>query len=261
VDDATTVKARFGAFGRKVVTVNGTEVHNSRKAGPKGEIPFSLPDGRPAAISLKKQFIGTPALDLKVDGHLMVESGKTPIKCASCAAVAKPYDRFCGHCGQAMPTPQDYLHQKHVKEATSAIRVLAVLFVLFGVGMFFITKGNADPALARLAGMDPASLFPTPIEGHTYTIGELQKKLAWEPWGALIVNLILAAVMLVLSLWARRSALPAVLIATATYAVVIVANAIADPATIGQGLLVKIIIIAFLVKGIKAGLALRTANA
>jgi hypothetical protein len=148
-----------------------------------------------------------------------------------------------------------------VKEATSAIRVLAVLFVLFGVGMFFITKGNADPALARLAGMDPASLFPTPIEGHSYTIGELQKKLAWEPWGALIVNLILAAVMLVLSLWARRSALPAVLIATATYAVVIVANAIADPATIGQGLLVKIIIIAFLVKGIKAGLALRTANA
>jgi hypothetical protein len=75
------------------------------------------------------------------------------------------------------------------------------------------------------------------------------------------VNFILAAVMGALSLWARRSPLPAVLIATATYVVVIVANAIADPATLGQGWIVKIIVIAFLFKGIKAALALRTANA
>jgi hypothetical protein len=261
VDDATTVKARFGAFGKKVVQINGNEVHNSRKAGPKGEIAFSLPDGRQAAISLKKEFIGTPAIDLKVDGNLMVETGKAPLKCASCAGVAKPYDRFCGKCGHAMPTAEDYRFRKHVTDATGAIKVLGVLFLIVAIAFFFIAKGNADPALAKLDGMDPASIYPTPIDGQTYTVGELRDQIAWEPWGVLIVNLILAAAMLVLSVWARRSPLPAVLIAAAIYVVVIVTNGIVDPATLGQGLILKIIIIAFLFKGIKAALALRTANA
>jgi hypothetical protein len=261
VDDAITVRAHFGGFGRKVVTVNGNEIYNSRKLGPKGEIPFSLPDGRTAAISVKRPFVGTPAINLRVGGNLVVETGKTPIKCPACAAVAKPYDRFCGSCGKAMPTAEDYDHQKNVKAATGAIKVLAVLFLIFGIAMFFVTKGQAESALATLAGMDPDAAFPTPIEGKTYTVGELKKQLAWEPWGVLIVNLILAVVMAALALWGRRSPLPAVLVATATYAVVLVANAIADPATIGQGLLMKIIIIAFLIRGIKAALALRTANA
>jgi len=261
VDEANTVKAHFGAFGKKLVTVNGKEAYNSRKLGPKGEIPFSLPDGRAAAISVKRPFVGLPAIDLRVDGNLVVETGKTPIKCAACATVAKPYDRFCGKCGKAMPTAEDYELQKNVKAATSAITVLAVIFVIAGIAFFFITKGAAEPALAKLAGLDPGSMYPTPIEGRTYTVGELRKQLAWEPWGALIVNLILAAIMLALSLWARRSPLPAVLIAAATYVVVIAANAISDPATLGQGLVMKIIVIAFLIKGIKAALALRTASA
>ena len=261
VDEANLVKAHFGGFGKKVVTVNGKEVYNSRKLGPRGEIPFSLPDGRGAAISVRRPFIGLPAIDLRVVGNLIVETGKKPIKCASCGTVAKPYDRFCASCGKAMPTAQDYSNQRHVKAATSAITFLAALFVFAGIAFFFITKGSAEPLLAKLQGLDPGSIYPTPIEGRTYTVGELQKQLAWEPWGVLIVNLILASIMLVLSIWARRSPLPAVLIATATYVVVQVAAAITDPATLGQGLLMKIIIIAFLIKGIKSALALRTASA
>ena len=261
VDEANTVKAHFGAFGKKLVTVNGKEAYNSRKLGPKGEIPFSLPDGRAAAISVKRPFVGLPTIDLRVDGNLAVETGKKPIKCAACDTVAKPYDRFCEKCGKAMPTAEEYELQKNVKAATSAIKVLAVLFVIAGIAFFFITKGTTDTALVKLEGMDPGATYPTPIDGRTYTVGELRKQLAWEPWGALIVNLILAAIMLALSLWARRSPLPAVLVATATYAVVIAAAAISDPATLGQGLLMKIIIIAFLFKGIKAALALRTTSA
>ena len=261
VDEANTVKAHFGGFGKKIVTVNGKEVYNSRKLGPKGEIPFPMPDGQAAAISVKKPFVGTPSIDLRIGGNLIVETGKTPIKCASCGTVAKPYDRFCASCGKAMPTAQDYVNLKHVKAATSAITVLAVLFVVAGIAFFFITKGVAEPTLAKLQGMDPGSIYPTSIEGRTYTVGELRKQLAWEPWGVLIVNLILASIMLGLSIWARRSPLPAVLIATATYAVVLVASAISDPATMGQGVIVKIFIIMFLAKGIKAALALRTASA
>jgi len=261
VDEANTVKAHFGAFGKKIVAVNGAEVHNSRKMGPKGEIAFSLPDGRSAALSLRKQFIGAPGIDLKVDGNLVVETGKKPIKCAACDTVAKPYDRFCGKCGKPMPTAEDYENRKNVKAATGAIKILAVVFVIAGIAFFFITKGAADTALVKLEGVDPATTYPTPIGGQTYTVGALRKQLAWEPWGVLIVNLIIAAIMVALALWGRRSPLPAVLIATATYAVVIAYAAISDPATLGQGLLMKIIIIAFLIRGIKAALALRTAGA
>jgi hypothetical protein len=261
LDEANTVSAHFGAFGGKVVRVNGKEVHNSRKMGPGRMIQFALADGRKAALSLRPHFIGAPSVDLRVDGKLAVESGKTPIKCAGCSTVAKPYDRFCAKCGKAMPTAEDHELQKNVKSATGAIKVLAVIFVLAGIAFFFITKGNADAALVNLEGMDPAAAYPELIDGRAYTVGELRQQLAWEPWSVLIVNLIVAAIMVGLAIWAKRSPLPAVLIATATYIVVIVGSAIVDPATLAQGWIVKIIIIAFLIKGIKAALALRTARA
>jgi hypothetical protein len=84
--------------------------------------------------------------------------------------------------------------------------------------------------------------------------------LRWEAWGVLLTNAVLAAVMAGLALWSRRSPLPAVIVATATYAVVIVFNAIMDPKTIGQGIFVKIIVIGLFVKGIKAALTLRVAD-
>ena len=95
----------------------------------------------------------------------------------------------------------------------------------------------------------------------TYTVAALRDQVAWEPWSVLIVNLILGAVMVGLAIWSRRAPLPAVLVATATYAVVLVGNAIMDPTTIGQGLILKIVVIAVLAKGIKAALALRLAHA
>jgi hypothetical protein len=125
--------------------------------------------------------------------------------------------------------------------------------------MYFVTKGQADATLAKLQDADPAATYEA--QGKTYTTQELREALEWEPKGVLIMNLVLAAIMALLAWWGRRAPLAAVLIATATYAVVIVANAIQDPATLPQGLIVKIIIIAFLVKGIKAALALRALNA
>jgi hypothetical protein len=259
IDAANTVKARFGAFGRKLVTVNGTEVHDTRKAGKKGGIAFPLPDGRRAAISVKGQLVGGPEIDLRVDGGLVVETPKAPIRCAACDTAAKPYDRFCGKCGQAMPTAEDYRAKKYVRHATGAIKWLAVLFLAFGVLMYFVTKGQADAALVKLQGAEPGASYT--VGDETLGVEELRARLEWEPKGVLVVNLILAAIMAVLAWWGRRAPLPAVLIATAVYVVVIVFNAIADPATIGQGVIMKIIIIAFLAKGIKAALALRAANA
>jgi len=261
VDDSTTVEARYGGFGRKVVSVNGEQVHSSRSLRTKSDIAFTLPDGRPAEITVRPQFVGYPLVNLKVAGRLMIESGKKPLKCGACGADAKPYDRFCGACGQAMPSGEQHLQQKQVREAGNAIKLLAGMFLVFGTIMFFLARAQAAPVLARLEAMNPELIFPKPINGVMYTVAALHDQVAWEPWSVLIVNLILAAVMVGLVFWGRRAPLSAVLVATATYAVVLVGNAIMDPATIGQGLILKIIVIAVLAKGIKAALALRLAHA
>lgn len=261
LDDSTAVEARLGAFGRTVVRVNGREMHRSRSLRGKRDIGFALADGRQIGISVRPQFVGRPLVSLKLDGRLMVESGKKPLKCRACGAAAKPYDRFCGACGQAMPTGEEHFHRNQVGAATGAMKLLAGMFLVFGTLMFYLARARVAPFLASLEAMDPNSMYPRPINGVMYTVAALHDQVAWEPWSVLIVNLILAAAMIGLALWSRRAPLPAVLIATATYAVVLVGNAVIDPSAIGQGLIVKIIVIAILAKGIKSALALRVANA
>lgn len=261
LDEATAVEARLGAFGKTVVAVNGSELPSSRSLRGKHDIGFALPDGRQAEISVRPQFVGRPVVNLKLAGRMMVATEKKPLKCSACGAAAKPYDRFCGACGQPMPTGEEHFHRHQVGAATNAIKLLAGMFLVFGTIMFFIARAQAAPVLAKLEAMDPNSAFPSPVNGVTYTVAALHDQVAWEPWSVLIVNFILAAAMIGLALWGRRAPLPAVLIATAIYAVVLVGNAIMDPATIGQGLIVKIVVIAILAKGIKSALALRVANA
>lgn len=260
VDSENTVDANVGAFGKKVFTVNDRVVERLDKSGPKNQIRFALPDGRAALISIEHSFLTAPEFNLHVDGEMVRPNSKTPITCSGCGATTKPYDRFCEQCGQTMPDAADLIHQKRVKAATGAIATLAVLFVLFGTVMFFVSKSQSADTLTKLHSMPPTMTLPTPINGVTYTVAALTHAIVWEIWSVLIVNLILAAVMTGLFFWGKRAPLAAVLVATATYAVVIVTNLIIDPRTMAQGIYVKLMIVAILVKGIKSALALRTEN-
>ena len=261
VDDSTVVELEIGGFGKSVLTVNGTQILNQLAIRKKCEAQFALSGARQATLSIKPQFGTTPLILLRVDGQLMIPTEKTPVKCPSCDAVVKPNDRFCAGCGQTMPPAEHYVHQKSVRDAAQAIWMLALLFVFSGVVMFFIMKSQADTALAKLADLDPSMMFSRPINGVMLTVAALRERIASEPWNILIVNLGLAVVMAGLALWGRRAPLAAVLVAAATYAVVIVANAIIDPTTIAQGIYVKIIVVLVLFRGVQAALALRAANA
>lgn len=74
----------------------------------------------------------------------------------------------------------------------------------------------------------------------TYTVSALRDKILWERWGVRIVNIILAVVMTGLAVCGKRAPSAAALIAAATYMVVIGTNAVIAPASIGQGLYLKI---------------------
>jgi hypothetical protein len=248
-------------LGRTAYWVNNQRVPGKFWTRKKTTHNVDLPDGRHASVSVTPQLGIRPQIALSVNGRLMVETGKQPIKCGACGIIVNPNDRCCGACGHEMPAPETYLHRDNLKKATHAIGWLAVLFVVSGLLMFYLSNQQAEKALTNLASMDAAAIYPKSIDGHAYTVGELRKQIVWEPRSILVVNFILAAVMGGLAVWGRRSPLPAILIATATYVVVTVTSALFNPATIGQGIYLKIVVIALHVRGIKAALALRSAEA
>lgn len=57
--------------------------------------------------------------------------------------------------------------------------------------------------------------------------------------------------------WAKKSVLPAILVALAVFATVHVASAIVAPKTIVQGIVIKIFAVIVLTKGVRAALAAR----
>ncbi|HEY5993333.1 MAG TPA: zinc ribbon domain-containing protein [Gallionellaceae bacterium] len=258
VDDANVVVVEFNTFFRNKLYVNGREIPVKIHYNKKSEFSFSLDDGRPATLAVEPKLFVRPDILLRVDGDLMAASEKKPLLCPACGKPVKPNDKFCGACGHEMPTAEQRQHGKHVKAATSAIAWLSVLFVLGAVVFYGMADRQADKALANLAGLEASEMYPDEIDGVTYTIGQLRDKIVWEARSVLVVNLGLAVLMALLAWWSRRAPLPAVLIAAATYAAVIVVSAILDPASVAQGWLVKILIITLLARGIKAALALRS---
>jgi len=256
VDDRTTVEAEIRRYRKHRLIVNGTEIPSQISKRP---FPFELSAGRHASISLHPQFMAATIVKLTVDGQLMVPAGNAAVTCQSCGAAVQPNDRFCGSCGQAMPPAEHYIHRMQLRGAAGTIWTLAALFAIAGVVMFLLARSKAATTLEKLDAANPQDLWN--MGGVTITATELRDRINWEVWSVLIVNLILAAIMVGLAIWGKRAPLAAILVATAVYVVVIATSAVIDPTTIAQGIIVKILIIAVLVRGIRGALAMRPANA
>ena len=225
VDDTTVVTVKIGGFGPNSLTVYGVRVPAKLSLRKKSNTSFILKDGRRATLAIRPQFATAPAVELRVDGRLLVETDSKPLQCSACQTAVKPNDQFCENCGHAMPSGEDHAHQKNVKQAARTIWTLSLLFLLSGLVLYFISK--SQPAKSAV----------------------------------LIGSLVLVAIMAILAVWAKKAPLAALVVATATYCVLIVTSAIVDPRTIAQGLILKIVVITLLVRGIKSALALRVSNA
>lgn len=262
VDDQTTVELRTTIGGHETVYVNGREIFSKRNLFKfKSDLEFKLPQYREGHIHLSHNGFHVD-VSLHVDGKLHLPEGMDlDIKCPSCEVKNKPNDRFCASCGTVLPTPEIVDRQHKVKEAVKTIRVLSVLFVIFGVILFFVQKSNYDTSLEKLASMNAADVYPQQFNGKSYTVGELRTQVNIEKYSLLILNVFLALIMLGLSFWAKKSPLGALIVATSIYVAIIVLNAAVDPSTLAQGLIMKIFIIGMLLKGIKSSLELKAVHA
>jgi len=252
VDAGTQIVLRSPPLLKRKVELNGQRVDGEWRSK---RFAFTLPDGRSVEVTLKADTLSRTT-ELSLDGKLIPDIRYVPkdLCCQACKAEVQLLDEYCAKCGHALGTPARFLHRHSVQGATSAIWVLAVLFAIFGVVMFYAMRDTTQTALENLAPFADHELLE-PIDGVSYTAGELRARVIWEHRGVLVVNLILAAIMVVLAWWSKRRALPAILIATAVFVVVQVTSAILDPRTLMQGLVVKAIVIIVLVKGIKGAIS------
>ena len=185
------------------------------------------------------------------------------IACAGCSASLEPGAAFCARCGRPVgPEPVrrsssfgSFLgreESRRLKRASNWLLILALMFVVFGTIFGLHNRSQAEQARVQLAQFSDDQQLT--VENHTYTVAELRKKIDREVYLLFGLNYFLAVVMLGLHVWSRRSPFPAMLTGLCVYLAVIALDAIVDPKTLFQGVLIKVIFIGAMIAGIKAAL-------
>jgi hypothetical protein len=194
------------------------------------------------------------------------------VSCGICPSDIRLGDVNCPGCGRQVDDRDRAVLQvrleswnfvahdraKVMRSASSWIAALAIIFAISAGFAFFMSKQEVDQALSRLEDFDDSQVLQ-PIDGKTYTAGQLREKVAREPVQVLVINLVVAGLMGALWAWARRSPLPAICGAFALLVVVYGGSAVLDPSSILKGIILKIASFAALYKGLRAALAARVA--
>ena len=190
------------------------------------------------------------------------------VPCGICPAQIPLGAKECPGCGRPV-TQQDadvlqvrleggnfqaHDRGRRVRTGSKWIGFLAILFAVSAPIQYAVDRMEAEKALVAFDSSAGASDRDAPGDGALILV-ERQLLLA------LVVNLLLAALMGGLWLWARRAPLPAIGCALALFLVVQLIGALWDPSTILKGILLKVVAIAALWRGLKAALGARAALA
>ncbi len=155
-------------------------------------------------------------------------------ECKSCFVKVNDIDQFCQTCGFPLKGTEeeqgqffynrnyqqmeiDGLTQK-VKSARNTLFVLSGFFLLFGLGYFAINSRDENVS------------------------------------AILITNAIVAVIFLLLGWWAPKKPLASIISGMVLYIIIILMSAIDDPVTLVKGIIVKIVIISYLVKGLMSAM-------
>ena len=171
------------------------------------------------------------------------------VTCPHCSAVNAVAGAFCEACGKALPSAapagprvltgdamptsgagravvSDDLRKK-MRQASYALLAVAIIQTIIGPVMLYASKAQME----RQTGA-PAEITA----------------IGW------IIVIGIASAFWILFLWSRFQPLAAAIVGMVLFLTIILLDAIADPMTIAQGLIMKVIVIAVLAKGISAAL-------
>ena len=156
-------------------------------------------------------------------------------RCTSCDSPVNEQDQFCINCGFPLKGTDEaqnqFLSNKRYKQhelkelsrktrnAQTTLFVLSGLFFVIGVIYYFFIGGQSDLAFV-----------------------------------ALVTNLILSAVFLALGGWSKNKPIAAIISGLVLYIIVQLISIVNDPVNIGKGIIVKIVVIGYLVKGLQSAM-------
>jgi hypothetical protein len=187
------------------------------------------------------------------------------VACAKCGAALAAGERFCAACGTAVPgsaeSPIEAYQRgergKAMRRARIWLLVISLVTLVYGLGMYGLQSHDVDVQIRmaekQMEGIDPVSR-DTAMKAQTgMTWQEAIDHDRGQVTLLLYVNIALAVIYAGLWLWAKKNALAASLVALTLFVTVQVVNAVMDPKTLAQGIIVKVLFAVFLAKAIQAG--------
>jgi len=205
------------------------------------------------------------------------------VRCRGCGGRNSAYSKECLTCGTLLPAPSaiaepvapaavpspEELHAAALGgQRIGGVARLFLVTLGLVVALFIANRCGAPEVIAETVADAVLALvaLACAFSARAEVLPLLTRFGGWRSLAAavaglavLVVNGILAVLMGVLWLWARRAPLPAIACALALYLVVQVVSAILDPSSIMKGIVIKLIAFSVLYKGFTASLAARSA--
>jgi len=153
------------------------------------------------------------------------------INCQHCSAANNEDSKFCVSCG--FPVKGDEADQKRFLSAKKVKEI--------NLEEYDGKIKSAKTTLFVISGF--TAVFGTVIA----CLGPDENKIL-----LIVINLIIAGIYLALGFWCKKKPFAAILSGLIIYISLILVNAVDDPKTIYQGIIMKGVIVAYLVKGLKS---------
>lgn len=190
-------------------------------------------------------------------------------KCPKCTSEVAAGEKFCAACGAAVvegvERPPEvspaligmgFERDARIGRARKWLMGIAIITLLSGLLFYAIGKDEVEKQIRdaeiQLAGIDPDERDRLMKQEVGMTWEEAKAHDRGQVTLLLFVNIGLAIVYLGMWFWAKRNALAATVTALLLFITVIVANAVFEPKTVAQGIIVKVLFIGALAKAISA---------
>lgn len=154
------------------------------------------------------------------------------LHCEACSANINEEDYFCQHCGFPIKAPAEerdaFINnrnyqalvlsemQQKIKNASTSIFVIAGFTAFMALVLFFTTPDDQNPLALAL------------------------------------VNLVVAGIFTGLGFWCKKQPVAAIISALSLYALLWILSIIENPLNIFSGIIIKILIIGYLIKGLNS---------
>lgn len=192
------------------------------------------------------------------------------MNCPKCGVAVTADEKFCSGCGAGIAvsgdgnvilydrvSPKVDLSNGHLGTARKWLLAISIITLISGFIFWGMNKSETEKQI-RDAEMQLSSFSPEERDARLKeAVGMTWDELVAHDRGLvtllLVVNIGLSVIYLGLWFWAKSNPYAAALVALLLFLTVIVISAVYEPATLAQGILVKILFIAALGKAVVSG--------